>query len=625
MESTFTGIEIGKRSLVAETVGLTTVGHNLANASTEGYSRERVEMKPFDPIYMPDLTREDTPGQLGQGVVVASIKRVTDRFLEERIVAQGSSQGYWKARNDYLLQVEQVYKEPSDLSVRGLLDKFWSSWQELSVYPSQISAREAVLQRGQALVDGIHRNYRALHEIRNMLEQDVQATVRQANEMMTNIAALNKRIVQVKAMGDNPNDLLDQRDLLVRKLSELLPITIDSRDPQAFNVHIGGMQLIQGDIVHYLKAAPNIPNEGYSDVVWADSGDKVNLTGGKLAALVQLRDGDVRQEIQKLDNMTMNFADMVNEIHKKGYGLDGKTGLDFFKEYPFVNNVLGNYDRSGNGVFDSTYLFRITGANVLSAKQQIGLEGTITLSGPTGDIAVPYHPTDTVGEVVKRINDSGAEVVAVLGPDGHLSLKATPSQSTADPDFVIRHIQDSGQFLVGYAGILKGSGAAGAYDWGHTDAVASLQGGGLRYAVAPLAHPSAWIEVNHEIARSPVSIAAGLGRDGQPAEPGDGSAALAIAALRTKPVMIGRLMSFDEFFSSSVADIGLKGQTAQATLNTENAIMKDLNDRRAAISGVNIDEELSNMIKFQHGYEAAARFISVMDGMLNTLINKMGV
>ncbi len=625
MESTFTGIEIGKRSLVAETVGLNTVGHNLANASTEGYSRERVEMKPFDPIYMPDLTREDTPGQLGQGVVVASIKRVTDRFLEERIVAEGSAQGYWKTRSDYLLQVEQVYKEPSNLSVRGLLDKFWSAWQELSVYPSEMSAREAVLQRAQALMDGIHRNYRSLHEIRNVLEQDVEGTVRQANEMMTNIAALNKQIVRVKAMGDNPNDLLDQRDLLVRKLSELVPITVDNRDPHAFNVHIGGMQLIQGDIVHYLKAAPNLANEGYSDVVWADSGEKVNLLGGKLGSLVQLRDGDVREEIQKLDNMTLNFADMVNEIHKKGYGLDGKTGLDFFKEYPFVNNALGNYDRSGKGVFDSTYLFRITGANVLSPKQQIGLEGTITLSGPKGDINVAYHPTDTVDEVIKRINDSGAEVVAGLGSDGHLSLKATPSQSTNEPDFVIRHIQDSGQFLVGYAGILKGSGAAGAYDWGHANAVTSLAGGGLRYAVAPLAHPSAWIEVNPEIARSPVSIAAGLGSHGQPAEPGDGSAALAIAALRTKPVMIGRLMSFDEFFSSSVADIGLKGQTAQTTLNTENAIMKDLNDRRQAISGVNIDEELSNMIKYQHGYEAAARFISVMDGMLNTLINKMGV
>lgn len=626
MESTFTGIEIGKRSLLAENVGLTTVGHNLANASTEGYSRQRVEFAPFDPIYMPDMTRADTPGQMGQGVVVASIRRVVNHLLEQRIVTEGSSQGYWKTRSDYLLQVEQIYKEPSDLSVRSLLDKFWGSWQELSLYPSQQSAREAVLQRGEALVDGIHRTYYQLHQIRNILEQDVQGTVRQANEMMSNIAALDKQIERVKAMGDNPNDLLDQRDLLVRKLSELLPITADNRDPHAFNVFIGGMQLIQGDIVHHLKVVPNLQNEGYSDVVWADSGQKVDLAGGgKIDSLLQLRDGVVRDEIQKLDNMTINFADMVNDVYRKGYGLDGKTGLDLFKEYPFVNNVLGNYDRSGKGSFDSTYLFRITGANVLPPKQQIGLQGDITLSGPHGEVTVPYYPTDTVSQVVKRINDSGAEVVAVVGPGGHLTLKATPSRSTADPDFVIRHIQDSGQFLVGYAGILKAPGAAGAYDWGHANAATALRVGPANFAVAPLAHPSAWIEVNPEIAHSPVSLAAGFGKDGQPAAPGDGSAALAIAQLRTKPVMIGRLMSFDEFFSSSVADIGLKGQTARTTLDTANAIMKDLNDRRASISGVNIDEELSDMIKFQHGYEAAARFISVMDGMLNTLINRMGV
>ncbi len=120
-------------------------------------------------------------------------------------------------------------------------------------------------------------------------------------------------------------------------------------------------------------------------------------------------------------------------------------------------------------------------------------------------------------------------------------------------------------------------------------------------------------------------IAAGLGKDGQPAQPGDGSAALAIAQLRTEQIMIGKKTSFDEFFSSAVAEVGLKGQTAQQTLDTQNAIMKDLNDQKQAISGVNLDEEFSNMIKFQHGYEAAAKFVSTMNTMLDTLINKLGV
>lgn len=634
MESTFTGIEIGKRSLVANTEALATIGHNISNASTPGYSRQRVVLQPFDPLYMPGLTREETPGQLGQGVVVASIRRIHDQILEQRIVAQGREQGYWKARDQYLLMVEQVYNEPSNVSVRSLMDKFWTSFQELSVYPSQMSAREAVVQRSQALMSAIHRRYSSLKDIRDMLEQDVKATVKQINETMRNIAALDKQIIQVKAMGDNPNDLLDQRDLLVEKLSGMINITVDNRDPNHFNVHTGGMELIQGTVVHDLKLTTDRQNEGYSKVVWAAGGEQVQSRGGKLGALVGMRDGDVRREIQKLDNMTINFADLVNEIHRQGYGLNGRTGLDLFKEYPFVNNVLGNYDRSGNGQFDSTYIFRINGGNILKPKEQIGLTGTITLSGANGNVTVPYHPTDTVDAVIQRINNSGADVVAYLDRRNRLTLKATPSETENYPSFVIRHIQDSGQFLVGYSGILNRSGAANAYDWGHADAVRSLRitvpadlgaNGPANYAVAPLSHPAGWVEVNPQIVEDPSLIAAGFGKDGKPAQPGDGSAALAIAQLRTEQIMIGKRTSFDEFFSSAVADIGLKGQTAQQTLDTQNAIMKDLNDQKQAISGVNLDEEFSNMIKFQHGYEAAAKFVSTMNTMLDTLINKLGV
>ncbi|HUZ16772.1 MAG TPA: flagellar hook-associated protein FlgK [Spirochaetia bacterium] len=619
------GIEIGKRALVANTQAMATIGHNLSNASTPGYSRERVELTAFDPLYMPDLTREDTPGQIGQGVVVASVRRIHDQILEGRIVAQGNGQGYWKTMDQYLLMVSQVYNEPTNLSVRGLMDKFWSSFQELSVHPDQMSAREQIVQNSQALMDGIHQRYHSLKTIRDLLEQDIETSIGQINDKMSQIAALNKQITQVKAMGDSPNDLLDRRDLLVKELSGYLNITVDNRDPDEFNVHTGGMQLIQGGVVHYLKANPDLQNEGYSTVSWASNNQPVQLEGGKLAALVQLRDGDVKHEVQKLDNMTINFADLVNQIHRQGFGLNGKSGVDFFREFPFVNNPQGNYDRSGNGTFDSTYLFRITGANTLKPKEQIGLNGTITLSGPNGNVTVDYHPTDTVDDVIKRIDASGAQVVAYLDRNGKLTLKATPSQNENFPDFVLRHVQDSGQFLVGYSGILNQAGAAGAYDWGHANAVTSLQGGGLQYAVAPLSHPSGWIELNPQIAQDPGMIAAGLGQNGRPAGPGDGSAALAIAGLRTEQVMIGQRTTFDEYFASSVADIGLKSQVAKQTMNTQDAIMKDLEDQKQAISGVNIDEELSNMIKFQHGYAAAARFITDMNQMLDTLINRTGV
>lgn len=625
MQSTFAGIEIGKRSLIAHNVGLTTTGHNLSNASVEGYSRQRVMMSAFDPIYAPELNRENTPGQIGQGVIVESVKRVHDQILEGRIINQANGKGYWEARDKYLLMVEQVYNEPKDTSLRARLDEFWEGWQELSLHPEEMAARRTVITRGKTLVDAIHGQYEGLKQIRDMLEDDVTATVRQVNSLLNDISSLNEQIVKVKAMGDNPNDMLDKRDLLVTKLSSIINISVDNRDPDEYTVTSGGYHLIQGRVVTSLEAVSDPLNEGYSRVQWNGSGEKVAFSGGRLAGLLELRDSDLKEEIQNLDMMAVNFIDLVNENHRAGYGLNGKTGMDFFTEYPFVNNIAGNYDRNGDGQFDSTYLFRITGGNTLLPQDQIGLEGIMTLSGPNGNIDIPYHPTDTVEDVIKRINMSGSEVVARLNKDGRLQLKASPAYNPENPDFVIRHVEDSGQFLTGYAGILIASGQAGAYTFDKADAVAGLRGGGLEYSVTPTMHPSAWVEVNSELVSDPDSIAAGFGVNGRKANSGDGSAALAIARLRNSNVMVGKTPSFDEYFASTVANAGLKGEAASQALKTQELIMKKLGDLKESISGVNIDEELSQMIKFQHGYNAASRFVSEINKMLDTIINRMGV
>ena len=625
MQSTFTGIEIGKRSLVAHNTGLTTVGHNLSNASVEGYSRQRVIMTAYDPIYAPELNREETPGQIGQGVTVERVERVHDQILEGRIVSQASGQGYWNAKDKYLLMVEQVHNEPKDTSLRTRLDQFWSGWQELSLHPEETAARETVITRGKTLIDSIHQQYNGFKQIRDMVEEDVSATVKEVNSLLSNIGALNAQIVKVKAMGDNPNDLLDKRDLFVKKLSGLINISVDNRDPDEYTVTTGGFHLIQGRVISKLKGIPNPDDEGYSTVAWAKSGKEAYFSGGKLAALLDLRDNDVKKEIQNLDTMTINFIDLVNENHRAGFGLDGKTGLDFFTEYPFVNNVAGNYDRNGDGAFDSTYLFRITGNNSLKPEDQVGLKGTMTLSGPKGNISIDYFPTDTVEDVIKRINMSGSEVVARLNKDGKLQLKASAAEDAKNPDFVIRHVEDSGQFLVGYSGILINSGNGGAYNFNQPNAVALLRGGGLRYAVTPTLHPAAWLEVNKALQENPDSIAAGFGVNGHPANSGDGSAAVAIAALRNSDVMVGKMPTFDDYFASAVANAGLKGQAAAQAHDTQDLIMKKLYDLKDSISGVNIDEELSQMIKFQHGYNAASRFVSEINKMLDTIINRMGV
>jgi len=623
--STFSGIEMGKRSLFAHSQSIQTAGHNLSNSSTEGYSRQRVQLKATDPLYRPDLSRAETPGQIGQGVSVEAIRRVRDELLDTRIVAQTNSEGYWKTRDNYVMMMEEVYNEPEDTSVRTRMDQFWDSWQELSVYPESRASRQAVLSRGETLVDAIHQQYRGLQGIRDMINGDIEAVTKQVNDISRQIASLNEEIVKVKAMGDSPNDLMDERDLLAENLSELINITVDQRDPDEYVIHTAGLELVQGRTYRTFELKSGIENDGYADVVWSENGKKAEFTGGKLGSLIEMRDVDVRDEIQKLDTMTMNFVDLVNDVHRDGTGANGKTGVDFFTEQAFINNVAGNYDRNGDGEYDSSYVFRVTGANALSAREQIGLEGTITLSAGTGTVSVPYKATDMVSDVIARINAASAEVTASLDRSGKLVMKGTTAQNKDNPDFVIRHMEDSGHFLAGYAGVLGGSGPDGAYTWDRADAVNSLASAKTQYAVSPIAHPSGWMEINKAIVTDVQTIAAGFAdKDGFLA-PGDNRAAAAIAQIRNTAVMVGDTRTFDDFFADTVTNIGLKGEQAERSLETHVSILKELSEMRDAISGVNIDEELADIIKFQHGYNAAAKFISTQDEMLDTIINRMGV
>lgn len=625
MDSTFHGIEMGKRSLFAHTRAITTVGQNLSNANTEGYSRQRVEFTATEPLYRPDLTRAETPGQIGQGVDIVSVTRVKDELLEGRIVAGGSDEAYWQTRDKYVKQLEQVYNEPSELSLRGRMDKFWNSWQELSNYPEQMGARQVVLENANSLADGVRLRNQQLVQIRTVVDDEIAVAVAKVNELSVNIAKLNKEIVKVKAEGDNPNDLMDKRDKLVNDLSGLINITVDQRDPDEFSVHTNGYHLVQGGIARQFSLETDPQNEGLRKITWPDIKEDAHFSSGKIAALLELRDKDVRQEIQGLDNFAVNLIDLVNSVHREAWGINGATGNDFFVEHAFVNNAAGNYDLNGDGQMDHSYIYRMTGGNALEPQQQVGLRGQLTLSGPKGDVKVDYYPTDTVEDLLVRINHSGAEVVARLDRNNRLDLKGTPGSSLEQPDFVIRKVQDSGQFLVGYAGLLRQSGDAGAFNWDRPDAIAAVRAEKTSYAVAPVVHPSGWMQVNDEIKRDVGSIAASIGAPGKPGDIGNGKAAMEIADLRQRPVMVGQVSSFDDYFADRVAAIGVKGQEAQIATRTHELIMKNLRDARESYSGVNIDEELAQMIKFQHGYNAAAKFITEVDKMIDTIINRLGV
>lgn len=624
MGSTFSGIELGKRSIMANTDAITTAGHNISNANTEGYSRQRVQIKEFSPLYNPDLIRPERPGMIGQGVDVQSINRIRDEMLDQRIAAQANVETYWDTRSKYYMMLEQIYNEPYDVSIRSNMDKFWGAWQELSINPESQAARQSIVTRAETLTDSIKDRFESLQGVSDLVNADIKATVEQVNSYAKQIADVNAEIVKSKALGDNPNDLLDRRDLLVDKLSKLVNITTDRRDNDEFMIHVDGFVLVQGSVSREIGFTAKNDGTGYSKLIWNDTGNDAFFRGGQLGALVELRDVDIRNEIQSLNTMTMNFADLVNDVHRNAVGANKVTGLDFFTQHPFVENTNGNYDRNGDGQLDSSYIFRFTGTNKLDMQQQVGIEGVMTLSGTNGNVEIPYYHTDTVETVIARINDSNSEVKAYLDRNNQLVLKATTAQGVENPDFVIRHVEDSGYFLSGYAGILSANGQAGAYDFAQTDSVNSLVAG-AQFAVSPVINPSAYIQVNSEIKNDVMSVAAGYLDTAGNMAVGDGRAAVEIASIRNSKIMVGKMKTFDDYFADSVTNVGLKGEQAETNLLSQNALMGNLRDMRESISGVNIDEELAEIMKFQHGYNAAAKFITVWDSLVDTIINRLGV
>ncbi len=635
MASTFMGIELGKRGVIVHQEAIQTTGHNITNADTEGYSRQRVVMSAEDPLYNPGLNRPERAGQIGQGVVATRVERIRNAFIDDRMLELKDFLGYWKSKYDYLHQIELVHNEPSDHSIRNLLDKFWESWEELANNPSEYATRKVVKERAETLVEGIKYTYAQLDDIQKNIDFVIRTRVKEINDLGRKIRDLNVQIKKSLNLGDMPNDLMDKRDLLIEKLSKMADITVNRTDKNEFYVYINGEHFVQGSHFDGLKIVNDPNNKGFATLVWNETNKVLHINGGEMKSLFELRDKILRDQLDYLNNFTINLVELTNEIHRDGFGLDGNTNRNFFKYLTLSNNPNGAYDLNNDGQLDSTVLFKITGTKKLNLNDIIGLQGTITFDSNRVNgkpITVTYNANDTVQDVIDKINKSGAEVVAYLDHRGRLSLKATLASNNANKDFVIRHIEDSGNFLVNYSGILSTSGAAGAYDWHNANAVASLQVPQTNYTVAPLYDISGWIDVDEAIKNDVRKIAAAGGTDTTGnMDPdvmtgvGDGSIALKISELRYKKAMVGEHSTFNDYYTALISEVGTMTEKSKLEFDTTKQMTENMNNLRQSISGVNLDEEMANLVMYQHGYNASAKVVSIMDRLLDTIINRMGV
>ena len=256
MINSFYGLEMGRRAANAFQLAMQTAGHNVANASTEGFSRQRVNLVTTIPYADPGIMSPVMPGQIGTGVEAQSITRVRDAFLDFQYRQEMSPLGYWAQIKTVYNNIEMFISEPNREGIQTSLDEFWASLQELSKNPESAPVREAVVQQAKTLGTLLDQFLSNLNNLANQLNSQVKYDVEDVNLKLNQIAELNKKIAQLEASGMNPNDLYDARDLLVDKLSQLINITV--KNPTSVNdeyiIDLNGKNLIQGDSVRKLVA-----------------------------------------------------------------------------------------------------------------------------------------------------------------------------------------------------------------------------------------------------------------------------------------------------------------------------------------------------------------------------------
>ncbi|MGE5584879.1 MAG: flagellar hook-associated protein FlgK [Bacillota bacterium] len=482
MRSTFLGLETARRALVAHQRALEVIGHNIANAGTPGFVR-REPILAATPGYVVETGAGfKRPGTVGTGVEMVRIKRVFDGFLESRIRQAGVTLGLWEGRNDALSQVEAVFGEPSDAGLADALSKFFAAWEELSKRPESIAARTALVEEAKTLASYFNQVLRGLRELAGDLDEGVAARVDEVNSLAREIAAQNKEIVRITAIGNDPADLKDKRDVAIARLSRLVNMSaFETRDGSVV-IQVGSGELVREDRVNELRfESGTLPGEllgagveeQESRVVWANDGNVADIGGGEVGGLLQVRNGDLAGYYKDIEALVTTLAGEVNQLHQGGYGIDEPptTGIDFF-----------------------TY-------------------------------------------------DAGRRTLAV--------------NPVLDPD-----------------------------------------AGG-------------------DVAKVAAAATAGM--------VGDGSVALAIAGLEDALTMSGDKVSFGGFYQQMIADIGTNARQAAYMVQVHEATLHQYTNNKDSVSGVAIDEEMVNLMRFQRAYEAAARLTTAIDEMLDTLINGTGL
>jgi flagellar hook-associated protein 1 FlgK len=549
----FSVLNTAKLGLQTNQTAIEVVGHNIANVQTEGFSRQEVTLEANRP-------RRVGLAFLGTGVQATSVTRNFDQFLFNQILSESSTLGNFDIRNTFFQRLETIVNESSGVSLNNAMSEFFLAFDDLASNPTNLGSRTAVLSTAETLASVFNQLGSSLNQQRINLDGSIDAEVTDINGMLDEIAELNRSIIQLENGNTPANDLLDQRDLLVKQLSEKLDVQlINTNDSKTMLTLSGGSPLVVGTTVFHLSTAANLDNRGFKDVLVDDGmGGTNNVTaeiqGGEMRGFLDMRDVETLGLIDKLDRLAAGLMEQVNGVHQQGVGLDGSSGNLFFE--------------------------------TLTPTVTIGSQN---LGTPTVTAVNASPSTVTVDKFQLQFDGGGNFDVFNL----------TTNQTVA-----------TGLAVGGTVNIANGLAitTGGTPVNGDTVNISISENAALKMALSST------------ILNDTSKIAAGLSGTG------DGQNALNISNLQNSLVFSAGgftpgagTSTFDDFYNSLVSGLGAGSRSSQTILSQQESVMLQLNAQRESISGVSLDEEMINLIKFQQAYAASARMITVIEEMFDVL------
>ena len=665
-------LDVAKSALFTAQQALTVTGHNISNVNTPGFSRQEVILTEERPV-------DGSPGQVGTGVKIEQIRRAVDVFLNRELTNSQEGLGQFTVTSDELRRLESLFRDTSGQGLAGQLNEFFKALQDATTTPSQTTPRSVVIAKASTLASTFHQINADLTDTRRAIDVQIGVNISEINGLTRKIADFNTQIKSAEVSGQNANDLRDKRDLAVNELATRIEVsTLDRIDGTVSVFTARGLVLVDQETTRNLVGVESTDNQGLLDIGYDIGGNQPSIitdliTGGRVRGLIDVRDGTIPSVQQGIDALAGSLLNEVNQVHRVGYGLDGSTGQDFFSglsvttKAPSTNVGTGAI---GNGAVTAPslltfhdYEIRFSGGNnysIVDASTGIGIEGNytgtvivpptvdaplnivtgandtlvVTVDGTTsGSITLngaaspgrPYASGSALAaEIESKINaDStlaaaGRRVAVIFdSTTNRLVLQSNSAGGTSSVDVIGGTARASLGLSTGTS-----TSASGTYSdpqTFHIDGIAVTVSG------APAANDVLSLNSRENAARDltvalsdPSKLALSSTRAGVP---GNNQNGLALVALQSKTLTGLNNTTLSDAYRKTATDLGVASQVASQRLDGEQIRHEQLQTFHAQVSGVSLDEELVNLLKYQRAFEAASRMIVAADEMMSTLIS----